>query len=294
MRMDLRPSITRLALDCQEQFEVVIDTLERMKASDSEKGLSSTELADELGRFRIWATNIGALRTGRASLDYRVRDADYLQQNVKSLLVELTGILSEGSYFSHFLDVIVKSLVIGEGDTFSSPDQLDWTSDFDSDISIESGSSSSDTSDRTPNEVTILQSRHNKIIYLVDRLFDASILIRGTSRKFRTSSAAAHVEHDAEGNDLLADFQRVVLLRIKGLYPYTPPWLSERLAEVIAMRRRQFYYQRAHNRGLAQTADHMDALPAPTPKSLNPDLEIKSFETKKQQLVAITNPPPPV
>ena len=92
------------------------------------------------------------------------------------------------------------------------------------------------------------------VVSIIDKLFDVSILIRGASRNFRTSRAAAYIEKDAEGNDVLGNFKRIVSLKIKGLCPATPEWLVERLTEVVSMRRQQFYYQRAHRRHLGGTA----------------------------------------
>jgi len=54
-------------------------------------------LEDELGRFRLWASNIGAMNPRKASLDYRLRNADYLLYNVKSLLEHLHQSLHEGA-----------------------------------------------------------------------------------------------------------------------------------------------------------------------------------------------------
>jgi hypothetical protein len=58
--------------------------------------VSRTELEDELARFKIWATNIGAMNVGKASLDHRLRDAEYLHEDVTSLLKDLQENLREG------------------------------------------------------------------------------------------------------------------------------------------------------------------------------------------------------
>lgn len=92
------PSIARLSLSCQAQFEILIEALENTNEDNVKRELYSSVI-DELGRFRIWASNIGALSTGRASLDYRLRDAEYLHKNVASLLRDLKECLSEG--FGH-------------------------------------------------------------------------------------------------------------------------------------------------------------------------------------------------
>jgi hypothetical protein len=58
--------------------------------------LSPATVDDELGRFRVWARNIGAMATGTASMDYRVGTASYIRQNVQSLLEDLKQSLIEG------------------------------------------------------------------------------------------------------------------------------------------------------------------------------------------------------
>ena len=87
--------LASLSLDCERRFDELYEAIEATDAV-SEFRPSLPDLEDELGRFRLWAGNIGALKTGRASLDYRLRDAAYLSQNAKSLLEGLTESLTEG------------------------------------------------------------------------------------------------------------------------------------------------------------------------------------------------------
>jgi hypothetical protein len=89
-------SIASLSLECQTHFEELGRTLETKDGGKFQNELANTAVDDELGRFRIWASNIGALNIGRASLDYRLRDAEYLRQNVTSLLEGLNKSMSEG------------------------------------------------------------------------------------------------------------------------------------------------------------------------------------------------------
>lgn len=35
--------------------------------------INAEELEDEIGRFRVWSGNLGALQQGHSSLDYRLR-----------------------------------------------------------------------------------------------------------------------------------------------------------------------------------------------------------------------------
>jgi len=85
--------IANLSLQCQRHFDNLCEAI--VKTADADD-LRIAGLQDELGRFRLWASDIGALNTGRASLDYRLRDVEYLYQNTKSLLEGLKGSLAEG------------------------------------------------------------------------------------------------------------------------------------------------------------------------------------------------------
>jgi hypothetical protein len=90
------PAIAKLGSACQELFESLTEILAGEHGHKNPESLFSEAFYDQLGRFRLWAANIGALSFGRASLDYRLRDAEYLQQNVLSLLTDLKESLEEG------------------------------------------------------------------------------------------------------------------------------------------------------------------------------------------------------
>ncbi len=55
-------------------------------------------IQDELGRFRVWVANLAAHRTGRISLDYRLRFADRVRNAIIELLSDLYDVLSRGLY----------------------------------------------------------------------------------------------------------------------------------------------------------------------------------------------------
>ena len=145
--------------------------------------------------------------------------------------------------------MIVTSFVNGESSEKASLPFHNDSSESESDISLDSELSRTSGGSNRP--VDAIQSYCNEIIDIIDKLFNVSILIRRGSRNFRTSRAAAHIEKDEEGHDVVPEFKSIVSLRIAGLCPETPPWLVQRLTNVIAMRRQQFYYQRAHKKRLA-------------------------------------------
>ncbi|KAH8803309.1 hypothetical protein F5884DRAFT_650479, partial [Xylogone sp. PMI_703] len=79
-------TISSELIDCLRQFDKVVD-LDALKSRDAEIPLYSW--ADELGRLRVWAANIGAHQSGQSSLDYRLRDASHIRDQTIKLLRRL-------------------------------------------------------------------------------------------------------------------------------------------------------------------------------------------------------------
>lgn len=59
------------------------------------QSLQHHDVEDEYGRLRVWAGNVSAHRTGRRSLEYRLRDASNLRTTVSNLLQDLSAILEQ-------------------------------------------------------------------------------------------------------------------------------------------------------------------------------------------------------
>lgn len=89
------PTIASSVSDCLRSFE---DFVFQIRHTDAEASnlIESSEVIDELGRFRVWAGNIGAHRKGLSSLDYRLRDASHIKSKVQSLLCNLDDAIQRG------------------------------------------------------------------------------------------------------------------------------------------------------------------------------------------------------
>lgn len=79
-------SISSLLVECLRLFNDLV-AREDLTAHNAE--VSTTLWTDELGRLRIWAANIGAHQTGQSSLDYRLRDASHIKDQIIRLLKSL-------------------------------------------------------------------------------------------------------------------------------------------------------------------------------------------------------------
>ena len=89
--------------DCRTLFLHLSNAIQG-NLSDSSNRYHITEsfVQDELGRFRVWLGNVGAHRSGRISLDYRLREAASMRDSVLELLKDLGDNIREGPFISHF------------------------------------------------------------------------------------------------------------------------------------------------------------------------------------------------
>ena len=80
---------------CVRSFSDLCGALQQ-PAREFTDEISLPGVASQLGRFRVWAGNIGAHQHGRrVSLDYRLRDASRLKDQVVELLKDLDETISD-------------------------------------------------------------------------------------------------------------------------------------------------------------------------------------------------------
>ena len=77
---------------CKNSFN---NLLENVGKSNGDQAVA-LRLLNEFGRFRVWAGNAGAHRTGRVSLDHRLREASHIYDALTKLLGELKKNLDQG------------------------------------------------------------------------------------------------------------------------------------------------------------------------------------------------------
>ena len=72
--------------------------LQHAQHFDSKAPLPASRVEDELGRFKIWTSSSGALQKGSRSLDYRLREASQVRDQVIKILKDLEYSLRECAY----------------------------------------------------------------------------------------------------------------------------------------------------------------------------------------------------
>lgn len=87
------------AVELFERLEEAFQIPGRQQLNGGSATLTTT--VDCLGRFKIWAGNIGAFQRfeTKSSLDYRIREAPKIATQIVNILDELAESLEDGMYF---------------------------------------------------------------------------------------------------------------------------------------------------------------------------------------------------
>jgi hypothetical protein len=77
-------SIASTFTTCLRSFERIVEVSTNQDTLSDQ--VSPSHLEDQLGRLRVWAGNIGAHKVGKASLDYRLKEASHIKERIVQLL----------------------------------------------------------------------------------------------------------------------------------------------------------------------------------------------------------------
>lgn len=198
-------------------------------------------LQDEIGRFRVWSGNLGALQKGHSSLDYRLRDSPLLSTNTLKFLKELEENINEAS-----------AIVSGARLPYElqPKPEVAEEEEEDDDFFDKDEEDDEDTGSRTE-----LSMRFSEIVDIIDNLYKLSVRIRTPTIRTRSAKAATFKPKDPEtGVDILSTYADYDLQHVKELLRHLRQphegetdgadydYLTTRLSAAITLRRRQFKY----------------------------------------------------
>jgi hypothetical protein len=199
---------------------------------------------DEIGRFRVWSGNLGALQKGHSSLDYRLRDSPLLSTNALKFLKELEDNINEA--------IAVVSEARLPYELQSKPEKSEEDEDDDDDGFFDEDD---DDDDEECGSRTELSMRFAEIVDIIDNLYKLSVRIRTPTIRSRSLKAATYKPKDPDtGVDILSayasyDFEHVkeLLSHLRQHHQDDPQgsdyeYLTTRLSAAITLRRRQFKY----------------------------------------------------
>lgn len=176
-------------------------------------------LNDQKDRFAVWCGNIGAHRTGTSSLEYRLRDASHIKDNVIDLLGELEGLINDA-----------KEIIDGEMTPWDEMPE-------DEEIGEDGDGQEEDIAS------TELEQIAMDIKEVVDSLLRLNMSIKNPAPHDRFfSSSSTDTSH----------FEAFDIQHVQSKYgEVVSPWLAERLGKAISRRRQYFKYRQEHHDKLA-------------------------------------------
>lgn len=209
---------------CLGAFESLLNAL--ATDDDPARGISSLTVNDHRARFKLWAGNIGAHRTGRSSLDYRLRDASHLHGQTIRLLERLIKLVDDATL-----------ICVGETTPWDQepPDSSELQfSDSDNEFALEL------------DDQTELSQISSNVSEMLDCLFRLSVSIR---------NPAPHDRFKRTARVNLSHYENFDIAHVREAVPSIPPEYAERLGKAITRRREYFAYRESHHRKLAQGID---------------------------------------
>lgn len=222
-------------------FQILTTALSESTSSLAQL-VDPSALEDEIGRFRVWSGNLGALQKGHSSADYRLRDSPLLAGNTLKLLKELNGNITQA------IAVVLGHRLPYEQQAKSAD------SDAEEDDGFYSEDSDSDSDSGTPK--TELGQRFREIVDIIDNLYHLAVRIRQPTLKTRSLKAASYRPKDPEtGVDILEQYAVFDLQHTRELIAHLRAQhapgtfleddvLVQRLGRAVTLRRRQFKYWR--------------------------------------------------
>jgi hypothetical protein len=226
-------SIATHVQNCLEDFHNTCSKLAKAEHPIRNK-IPPGVIHDALGRFRLWVGNIGAHSRGRASLDYKLREASHIRIRVLELLQSLESVLREA------LEIITGERVPWED-----------LSDSDSDASEDEPEQSKD---ELPTELAQLVSNMAEINRCLMRL---SLAIR---------NPAPHDQFKESTQIDVTHFEVFDVDHVRGKFPRAADYLVLRLGKAISRRRQYLRYRGDHRKKLEQglaPQSHLQELAAP-------------------------------
>ncbi|KAI5777176.1 hypothetical protein EDC01DRAFT_624436 [Geopyxis carbonaria] len=227
---DLRP-ISEVYEACLLSFRKLCTALENDSSSPN---LQSVQINDDLGRFRVWAANIGAHRHGKSSLDYRLQEASYLKVKTTEFLRELNNALRRGTSVIHsgeHGEELISSCD-PDLDAFSESSGSSLGSSFIEEMASES---------RSPLDSTLF-----KIKTIITCLYRLSITIRNPALRDR-SQKYARID--------LSHYEQWDIRRVADKFINAEDFLTTRLGKANTKRRQYLYYEKIHHENIAEMND---------------------------------------
>ena len=210
-------SISSSIIACLKSFNEFIEDIKYPQEVNA-AGLVASAWEDELGRLRLWAANIGAHQTGQSSLDFRLRDASHVREQIIKLLLGLLRRLQDAR------DVLA--------------DDEESNDDEAADDALGGG-----------DPKTEIEELQESLATNINCLFQMSMLVR---------KPAQHDVYLGSKRADVAAFEPFDYNHVREKYPKADDALAKRLGKAITRRRKYLKYRERHATKLRQGISKVD------------------------------------
>ena len=233
---NLNPGLGPIARHVQvalRDFRALVDVV-KLEADEDGPQFPDTyqflpSLENEATRFKMWAGNLGAHQPGRSSLDYRLREASHLQEQVVRLLQDVSESLQEAFAIAQPRNATV------DGDTSPAVNDGSVADDASED-------SFTDSESDEPSAETRLATLFTDIREVIDCLLSLSVAI---------ANPAPHERFRKFGAEDISYRESYDIAYVRDKFPKLDQETTKKLGKAITRRRQFFRYRLAHHEKLA-------------------------------------------
>ncbi|KAM7185320.1 hypothetical protein V8F20_011853 [Naviculisporaceae sp. PSN 640] len=231
-------SISTAVKRCLGLFELLLSPNAPTSGKSPKKAIL-VSLQDEEARFKVWVGNIGAHKTGRSSLQYRLRDASHIQKQVMVLIFDLASYLERA-----------RAIISGK--------KTPWDEVEDDEDSILSESDSEpDTIDEDfPN--TELDQIVLVVADVINCLLRLSVAIKNPAPHDRFTASIPGIDSD--------HYEQFDIQHVQEKFGHIDEGLAVRLGKAITRRRQYFKYRERHHQKLSEGISAQGVAPSNIPK----------------------------
>jgi len=255
-----------------------LEAFENIQIRDSDLQWKS-KLLDELGRFRTWAGNVSAHRTGRRSLEYRLRDASNLQAAVQSLLWDLRQSLGT-----------VKAELTSQMPALSSGEEQDRTAsteDDDGDANEAGDDALFEIDDEEGPAASPIEQGFDELHEVITCLLRFSMTLRHPARHDQIKQHTTSIAIFYEPKDIE---------HVATKHPGVPQYLSRRIGKTISKHRQYFKYRVEHHEKLTAGLGGEDADDRPStvatslrPAAISHEIDLSAIDTDGESVYTATS-----
>lgn len=275
----LRPptTIVEAARLCAQSF------VKLQSAAHMLQPLSENEFEDQLGRFKIWAGNLGVFAADTASADFRLKD----DQDVKDAIINMLTRLTREAEKLHGQSSLFPSLLDEAEEHKDKPESSELPGSSASSSSSWKLSATSDTVSQPERARPDPQRRFGgliEIVDIIDRLYRLSAIVRKPTSLSEHARVNEFIEKTKNSPDL-KDFESYIRWQIGLWCPEATVTLVDRLSNMAVSRRKKLLYRARNQEKLIESTEDSSILRNPE------SVYQKASPVKFQELTSKERPP---